>query len=607
MRAKALLPLVSARLWMEFISPEPDMLLTSPRFPRTLVAGALAPLVLALTGCGSDGKSKDSSSVGGGTIIVAVAADADFLLPALAQQLVSKGIIDQLFEPLAMPPASLQTVGSEGYEPRLAKSWSWSPDSLQVTFALDPRARWQDGKPVTAEDVRFSVELVKDPVVLSRQAGGLALVDSVSVRDSLTAVVWFHGRSPEQFFSVVNNLTVMPAHLLKGIPHDKLRDSDFNQHPVGNGRYRLQRWVKGSLIELVADTTNFRGRPAVDRLIWSVSPDPTALWTRLVAGEADVVELLQGEAVQKVAESKVARLVPYPAFAFGFAMFNERDPANRARPHPILADRDVRRALAMAVDRPTFVKNVFDTLAHVGIGPVVRAQWTADTTIGGLPYDTIAATRLLDSLGWKDADGNGVREKGGRPLKFAILVPSSSRARRQMAILLQAAWKGIGADVSIDDMEFNTYVSRMEQGAFDVTMHALNPDPSPTDAAATFATPKPPAPWGTNYGAYSNPVVDAAFDSARVEFDAARSKALYRRAYTTIIDDAAAIFLFEPTMVAGIHKRIDPGVIPKAGWWINLGDWKIAPDQQIARDRIPIGVTLDAGSTAPSGDTASSK
>ncbi|MCC6930696.1 MAG: peptide ABC transporter substrate-binding protein [Gemmatimonadaceae bacterium] len=582
------------------------MLLSISRRSRRFVIALAAPVALLLAACDSRGGASGDGASGGGTIIIAVAADADFLMPALAQQLVSKGIIDQMFEPLALPPASLQTVGDQGYEPRLAKSWSWSADSLQIAFSLDPRARWHDGKPVTAEDVRYSVEVNKDPVVMSRQLAGLSMVDSVSVRDSLTPVLWFSARSPEQFFSVVNNLTVMPSHLLKDIPHDKLRESEYAQRPVGNGRYRLRRWVKGSLIELVADSTNFRGRPRVDRQIWSISPDPATLWARLVAEEADVVEILRGEAVQKVAESKTARLVPYQGFDFGFSMFNNMDPANRRRPHPILSDRGVRRALAMAVDRPTIVKNLFDTLAYVGIGPVVRAQWTADTTIGGLPYDTTGAKRLLDSLGWRDADGNGVREKGGRALAFGIIVPSSSATRRQAAILLQAAWKGIGADVSIEDMEFNTYVTRMEAGKFDVTMHALHPDPSPTDAAATFATPKPPAPWGTNYAAYSNTVVDAAFDSARVEFDAARSKALYHRAYTTIIEDAAAIFLYEPKMVAGIHKRIDPGVLPKAGWWLNLGDWTIAPDQRIARDRIPIGADIQAGRAAGPGDSATS-
>jgi len=575
------------------------------RYSHRLVPAVAAPVALLLSACDSKGGAISQGASGGGTIIISSAADADFLMPALAQQLVSKGIIDQMFEPLALPPASLQTVGDQGYEPRLAKSWSWSPDSLQIAFSLDPRARWHDGKPVTAEDVRYSVEVNQDPVVLSRQLAGLSMIDSVTVRDSLTPVLWFKARSPEQFFSVINNLTVMPSHLLKDIPHDKLRESEYAQNPVGNGRYRLRRWVKGSLIELVADSTNFRGRPAVDRQIWKVSPDPTTLWAGLVAEESDVVEILRGEAVQKVAESKTARLVPYQGFDIGFAMFNMMDPANRKKPHPILSDRGVRRALAMAVNRPTLVKNVFDTLAYVGIGPVVRAQWTADTTIGGLPYDTTAAKQLLDSLGWRDTDGNGVREKGGRPLAFGIIVPSSSASRRQSAILLQAAWKGIGADVAIEDMEFNTYVTRMEAGKFDVTMHALHPDPSPTDAAATFSTPKPATSWGSNYAAYSNKVVDAAFDSARVEFDAARGKALYRRAYTTIIDDAVAIFLYEPKMVAGIHKRIDPGVIPKAGWWLNLGDWKIAPDQRLARDRIPLSASAEAGTYG--GDTAKSK
>lgn len=561
----------------------------------------IAPLAIALAAavaaCGpNESTSKTGGGGAGGTVIVAVAADADNLLPTVITQLVEKQVVDQLFEPLAAPPASMSTVGDAGFEPRLAQRWRWAPDSLSIAFSLDLRAKWHDGVPVRAEDVRFSVELLKDPVVASRQASGIDNVDSASVRDSLTAVVWFKRRSPEQFFQLVNGLPVVPAHLLANAPRDKVRETDFAQHPVGNGRFRFRRWVKGSLIELVADTGNFRGRPSLDRVIWSVTPDPTAMWGRLVAEEVDMVEILRGEALAGVAKSSTTRLVPYQGLDFGLALFNERDPQNRARPHPLLGDAALRRALTLAVDRRAIVKNVFDTLAYLSIGPVVRAQWTADTSIAMPPHDVAAAKALLDSLGWVDHDNDGVRDKGGRALAFSLLSPSSSTPRRQAAVLMQAQWRDVGARVTLEDMEFNTFAERMTTGKFDVVMHGLHNDPSPSDLRANFGTPPSAKDFAANYGGYSSPVVDAALDSAASEFDIARSKALYQRAYSRIIDDAAAIFIYEPRLVAGVNRRVETGALPAGGWWTTVADWKIAPGSQLARDRIP----LDAGESTAS-------
>lgn len=555
----------------------------------------LVPVFLAMA-CGGEAAGDGE---GRGTVIVAVAADADFLLPPLVQQLVGKQVFDQIYDPLAIAPATMNTLGDAGFEPRLATSWTWSADSLAVTFAIDPRARFHDGHPVRASDVRFSAELIKDPAVASRLAGALANLDSITTPDSLHATAWLGRRTSEQFYTLVSNLPIMPEHLLSGVPRDKLRESDAARNPVGSGRYRFRRWVPGSLIELVADTSNYRGRPSIDRLIWSVSPDPTSLWARLVSEEADLVEVLRGEPLTKVAAAPATRTVPYLSLDYAYVTFNTRVERGSRAPHPIFADAGVRRALAMATDRTTLVRNVFDTLAHVSAGPFVRAQWTADTTLAQPRFDVAAARALLDSLGWRDTNGDGTREKNGRPLAFSLAFPTSSTPRRLSATLLQSQWKEVGADVRLEDLENNTFGGRMVAGKFDAVMNGQHADPSPSDLRQSFGSPEAPNSGSSNYGAYASAEVDAAIDSAAVEFDTGRAKALYRRAYQRIVDDAAAIFLYEPKMMAGLHRRIETGPLRTDGWWITVGDWKIDPARRLARDRIPLGAPADsAGDTA---------
>ncbi len=541
-----------------------------------------------------------AGSEGRGTIIVGVAADADFLLPAVVGQLVGKQVFDQIYDPLAVPPASLRTIGDAGFEPRLASRWTWASDSLSVAFAIDPRARWHDGVPVRSNDVRFSFSLIKDPVVVSGLAGGLGDVDSVTTPDSLTAVVWFARHTPEQFFQLVNSLPVMPEHLLDSIPRDKLRESEAARRPVGSGRFRFRRWVRGARIELVADTANYRGRPGVDRVVWSISPDPTSLWARLLAEEVDLVEVLMGEPLQKVIASSTARPVPYNSLDYAFLTFNLHAPGDAKRPHPILGDPRLRRALALATDRSSIVRNVFDTLAYVGSGPFVRAQWTADTSVATVPYDRAAADALLDSLGWRDTNGDGIREKNGRPLQLSLVYPSSSTAARAIGPARSGAMEG-GRRRPAAARPRDQHLHRAaERGAVRRRLRWIarrsQPRRDPPELGNAWAR----GAGSANYGGYANPAVDALFDSALVTFDTDRSRQLYRRAYERINADVPAIWIYEPRLVAGLNRRIDAGTWRKDGWWTTLADWTIAPEKRLPRDRIPLTADLatnDSGAT----------
>ncbi|MEO6446295.1 MAG: peptide ABC transporter substrate-binding protein [Gemmatimonadaceae bacterium] len=569
--------------------------------PNLRAGSRIAAVVFTclLAACSEQGAHPNE---GRGTVIIATAADADFLLPPVLQTVQGKQVVDQVFDYLADPPASLSTVGDGGYAPRLARSWSWSADSLSIAFELNPAARWHDGTPVRASDVRFTLDLIKDPQTASSLAPSLSDVDSISVRDSVTAVVWFARRSPEQFFQVIFNLAVLPEHLLASVPRDKLRESDFAQHPVGSGRFRFSRWEKGSVIELVADTANFRGRPSIDRVIWSTTPDPTTLWARVVNEEADFVEIVRGDAVAKVAASSVATLMPYPSLDYGYVQFNLRDKGSARRPHALLSDVALRRALSLGVDVRSTVRNVLDTLGYPGIGPVVRAQSTADTTLTANSFDQVKAGELLDSLGWRDTNGDGVRERGGKPLRFALSTPISSATRRQMAVLLQAQWKQLGVDVTIEELEPNTFFERLRAGNFDAALNAWHTDPTPSSARQSWGSAALPEKGGSNFGGYSSAAFDAYLDSAATSFDPARSKQLYRQAYKQIISDAAAIWLYEPRLTAAVNRRLNITGVRADAWWAGIPDWSIAPDKRIARDRLP----LSAGTVpaAPAADSA---
>ncbi len=132
-------------------------------------------------------------------------------MPPVTINAVSAQVEAQLFEKLAEVGMGLNTVGDAGFVPVLATGWTWAPDSLSIAFHIDPKARWHDGAPVTANDVRFTWQLYADSATGSLVRPLILSIDSVTVRDSLTAVVWFSRRTPEQFLDAAWQMRDPPA------------------------------------------------------------------------------------------------------------------------------------------------------------------------------------------------------------------------------------------------------------------------------------------------------------------------------------------------------------------------------------------------------------
>jgi len=262
---------------------------------------------------------------------------------------------------------------------------------------------------VHSSDVRFTLLSTRDSTLGSPVAALITNIDSVSTPDSATAVFWFHKRTPQQFYDATYQLPIMPEHVWKGIEPAAWRASDAAKHPVGSGQFRFVRWTPRAAVEVAADTANYRGAPKLSRVVWSVATDFNTALTRFLSAETDFFEVLRPENISEVAKHPNLRVKTYRGLAYLFAQFNLRDPANRARPHPIFGDRELRRALTMATDRAAIVRSVYDTVALPALGPTVRAYPTTDPNLAQIPFDLPRARQILDSLGWRVTSSDGMR------------------------------------------------------------------------------------------------------------------------------------------------------------------------------------------------------
>jgi len=542
----------------------------------------LLPLI-ALAACTSGGDVPAAAAAGspGGTIVIATPGEPDNLLPPITVSGPGLQVNDLIYQRLATVGDSLVTTGDAGFAPDLATRWTWAPDSLAITFTLDPAARWHDGTPVRAADVAFSFALFSDPKTAAPAAPLLANIASVTASDSLTVVATFRARRPEAFFELTHQLYILPQHLLKDADRTRLGASPLATKPVGSGPFRVVQWVPSQLLELAADSTGGRRRAQLDRVLYSFAPDPVTAFTRVATGEADVFEAVRPDKVAEVRANPQLRLVVGPMLDYSFLGFNLRDADDRAA-HPIFGDRNVRRALTMATDRRSIVANIFDTLAVQARGPFTASNASSDPSLKPLPYAVDSANALLDAAGWvRGADS--MRSKNGTPLAFAMLTPSSSAARMRAAVLLQEQFRRVGVNATVDAVDFPTFIERSGKRRYETLVNQWSPDPGIGSVNDTW-TSAGAAPGGNNFSNYRNPAFDMHVDSAMTAFDPVQMRAHFALAWRIIADDAPAIWLAEPRRVMVVHKRIQTAGLRPGAWWAGLAKWSIPADQRIARD-----------------------
>ena len=173
--------------------------------------------------------------------VIASPADADVLLPPVTMQNVGVAVSDLIFLKLADIGPSLNTVGDEGFLPRLAMSWEFE-DPTTIVFTINPEARWEDGVRVSAADVVFTFDVYRDTIVGAPAAAQLETIASVAARDTNTVAFTFVRPYPEQFFDATHHMRIIPEHILGNVPREELGAHEFGMQPVGDGPYRLETW-----------------------------------------------------------------------------------------------------------------------------------------------------------------------------------------------------------------------------------------------------------------------------------------------------------------------------------------------------------------------------
>jgi peptide/nickel transport system substrate-binding protein len=445
-----------------------------------------------------------------------------------------------------------------------------SRDGKIITFHLRHGVRWQDNYPLTARDVAFTFHAIMNPSNNVEDRYGYDMVSSVSAPDPYTVVVRLKRPfSPilSMFFGGDSNYPILPAHLLAKYPD--INRVPFNAAPVGSGPFRLVRWERGDHMDLSANDSYFAGRPGLKRLVVPFITNDSTTINELFTGELDAAFFVTASRIAELRTIPSHRVIVTPVPYFYALSFNMQD--------PILRDRAVREAFALAIDRDTLVRKITQGVYDPDTGPRALFTWAYDPHVAQPPFDPARAEQLLSQDGWEPVAG-GIRVKNRTPLKLQIAFPAGDDIMTRFVVAIAAAERAIGIDVSTKAYAREQYQAidgPILQGHFQVGLYNYQPTYDPDVSWLLACDQRSPA--GFNEARYCNPDVDRDLQIAAGSFDRDVRIAEYRKVQQQIEEDLPYYFLCQvsevdviPSQLAGYARPLLTPFASVARWhWQN--------------------------------------
>jgi len=451
------------------------------------------------------------------------------------------------------------------FAPQLAERHEWSPDHKTLTFHLRHDAVWSDGTPITAEDVRFTWQAQTHPDVAWDYAFAKESIRDVEVVDPHTARFHFT-RAYYAQLTDANEGVILPKHAWGVLPFARWRESGdwFRDHLVVSGPFTLEAWRPQQEIVLSRNPRYFEaGRPRLDKVVFRIIPDRANQVAQLLAGSLDHIEQVPVDQVERLAGR--AEVLDYPSRNYSFINWNLK--------RPPLDEAPVRRALALAIDRQALVDALWKGRALIASSPILSTVWAHHAAIEPYPYDPAEASRLLAAAGFRDTDGDGVLERGGRKFSFELTTNAGNETRADAVVMLQEQLRRVGVEARPRILELNTFLAENARHDFDAALLGLSIDTS-LDISFSFHTDA--IDDGFNYGSYSNPEVDRLLDEARLQTEPLAAKPLLDRVQEILHQEQPYAFLWEQdkTDAASLRLReVRPNALSS---FFNIREWWIA-------------------------------
>jgi peptide/nickel transport system substrate-binding protein len=502
----------------------------------------------------------------GGSYVEGVVGGVAHLTPVLAETDVDRDVARLVFTGLTRSDREGEIV------PDLAASMQVDDEGRVWTFEIREDARWHDAQPVVADDVIYTVRLLQDPLYDGPYAEAFR---EVTVERVGTRVVRFTLPGAYGPFAGSTTFPVLPAHRLGNLTFAQLAHDPFDRQPVGTGPFKVGM-VDARDVTLLANLDFYRHapertRPYLDRVVLRSHVDMSDALMALARGELDGVASVSTTDAERARPIRTIAVRSYPTNDY-VALFLDLRPEK-----PVFRDRAVRQAAATAIDRERVLNAAVDGRGRVADSIVPPTSWAYVPDVIVYEHSYEEAIGLLERAGWRDTDADGIRDKAGVALRFA-LATSDEPARLAAARQISDDLRNVGIAAEVSSYPFGELVGTIIPArAFDALLVGITSTPDP-DPYSFFHSSQTGAP-GFNFSGYSTLPMDRALEAARQTADRAERKALWTPVFETISMEVPVIYLYFADHLHAQHTSVKGAKVaqivePTQRFW-DVEDWYI--------------------------------
>jgi peptide/nickel transport system substrate-binding protein len=449
----------------------------------------------------------------------------------------------------------------------LAKTWGISYDGLTYNFELRENAKWHDGTPVKAEDVLFTIDLMRDPdSVLPEDIKKIWTdVEVVVLSDTLLQF-----KLQEAFTPFIDYLDfgILPKHILGGMTYMEMINSQFNLNPVGSGPYQFDSLiVENNQIKgvILSSNPDYYLEPAfINDFVFRYYADASSAYVAYQEGIVQGISKVSLEILPQVLNNSDLALYSAIEPRFSIILFN-LDNSDVS----FLQDANIRKALLLALDRRGMIDRILGGQGAIADVPVLPNNWAYYHGITRTDQDVSAAEKMLKEAGYVVGENSDIRSKDGMKLSFKMIYPDDE-THTAIAQAIQADWLKVGVNVEIVPLSYDTLIlDHLQPLTYEAALididYTNSPDPDPYpfwDQAEQSG--------GQNYSQWENRTISQYLEEARVLLDTSERAKLYRNFQVVFADELPALPLFYPVYNYAVDKSIQG---------IRLGSWYDTPDR----------------------------
>ncbi len=515
------------------------------RSPRLIPTLAAAFLALAVPGAFAQGS--------GLVLRVGTTEDLDSLSPFNAYERAASEVFLLCYDSLVQFDAELKPV------PALAESWTVSDDGKAWTFRLRKGVAWHDGKPFGSYDVKWTYETVQSSQ-LGMYATFLEGIESIETPDDLTVVI----RTAEPKANMLQNPTpIVPRHIWE--PHAAELETFEDAAMVGTGPFRFREWKKGQYYSLEANASYFGGAPKAKAIVFSVFANRDTLARSLASGELDAALNLYPDQVPALEKAGAVAVYRFSGNGFTQLACNSWDSPSSGG-HPALRDPAVRRAIERSMDKKEILAMALGGAGSVGssLVPECIPEWHYFVPDAELrSYDPEKAKAGLEAAGYRDGDGDGVREgPDGRRLDFRFITRSDNTREVKAGQMIQSYLKAIGIATTLSTVDDGALQDAINAGDYDLFIWGWGGDVDPTTLLAVLTSAQID---GNNEPRWSSPAYDDVVARQATLLDPAERRAAVREAQRLAYEAAPYIILAYDGDIQAVRTDTVEGLAKVAG------------------------------------------